>query len=161
MSETEEIHPPVKVKSTDPLYMIYTSGTTGMPKGIVRDAGGTAVALTWAMKYIMNVGKGERYFAASDIGWVVSHTFTIYGPLLVGASTIFYEGKPVGTPDSGIFFKLIEKYKVKGIFLSPTAVRIIRKEDIEGKLIKKYDLSSLNMFSIAGERSDVVSFTWI
>jgi propionyl-CoA synthetase len=137
------------MKSTDPLYILYTSGTTGTPKGIIRDHGGTAVALDWTMNHIMGINSLDTYFASSDIGWVVGHSFTIYGPLLRGAATVLYEGKP-NVPNPGILWQIVDKYRVKGLYTSPTALRAIRREDNNGDWIKKYDLSSLNALSMAG-----------
>lgn len=135
--------------STDYLYILYTSGTTGAPKGIVRDQGSTAVALRWVMHHIMNIGLNDVYFASSDIGWVVSHIFNLYGPLLVGAATVLYEGKPT-LPNPGAMWAIIERHRVNGVYTSPTALRAIRKEDNNGDWVKKYDTSSLRGVSVAG-----------
>ncbi|KRX01730.1 hypothetical protein PPERSA_01600 [Pseudocohnilembus persalinus] len=161
LKHTKEKADAVAVRGSDPHYILYTSGSTGKPKGIVRDQVGTSLGSLFSMKYIFNVGKGETYFAASDIGWVVGHTFICYAPLLVGGQSVLYEGKPVGTPDASIYWKLIEKYRVKTLFTAPTAVRAIRKEDPQGEFIKKYDISSLELFSIAGERLDINTGKWI
>ena len=131
----------VPVQATDPLYILYTSGTTGMPKGVMRDNGGHAVALNWTMKNIYNVEPGDVYWAASDVGWVVGHSYIVYGPLLNGCTTIVYEGKPIGTPDAGAFWRVINQHKVKVLFTAPTAFRAIKKEDPDGALLKQYDLS--------------------
>lgn len=149
------------MNSNDPLYLLYTSGTTGMPKGLVRDIGGTAVALSYSMKYIFETTEKETYFAGSDLGWVVGHSFTAYGPLLVGGTTVLFEGKPIGTPDSSAYWRIIQNRKVKGFFTSPTAIRAIRKEDPDGKILRSYDLSSLATFNIAGERCDIHTYRWI
>jgi propionyl-CoA synthetase len=150
----------VNVAATDPLYILYTSGTTGKPKGIVRDNGGHAVALKWTMKNIYNIEPGKVYWTASDVGWVVGHSYICYGPLFNGNTTVIYEGKPVGTPDPGSFWRVIEEYNVEVFFTAPTAFRAIRKEDPEGEYIKKYDLSSLKSLFFAGERCDSNTLQW-
>src|SRR5262249_54942871 len=131
----------VAVAATDPLYILYTSGTTGQPKGVVRDNGGHAVALKWSMKGIYAVDAGDVYWAASDVGWVVGHSYIVYAPLLAGCTTILYEGKPVGTPDPGAFWRVISQHGVNVLFTAPTAFRAIKKEDPKGEHIKRYDLS--------------------
>ena len=152
--------PCVPVKATDPLYILYTSGTTGIPKGVVRDNGGHAVALKWTMKYIYDVEPGEVFWAASDVGWVVGHSYIVYAPLLSGCTTVLYEGKPVGTPDPGAFWRVISQYGVKALFTAPTALRAIKKEDPEGHCLKKYDLSGFECLYLAGERLDQDTYYW-
>ena len=152
--------PCVPVKATDPLYILYTSGTTGIPKGVVRDNGGHAVALKWTMKYIYDVEPGEVFWAASDVGWVVGHSYIVYAPLLSGCTTVLYEGKPVGTPDPGAFWRIISQYGVKALFTAPTALRAIKKEDPEGHCLKKYDLSGFECLYLAGERLDQDTYYW-
>ena len=152
--------PCVDVSATDPLYILYTSGTTGEPKGVVRPNGGHAVALKWSMKNIYNVDPGDVYWAASDIGWVVGHSYIIYAPLLHGCTTILYEGKPVGTPDASAFWRVIERHKVNCLFTAPTAFRAIRREDPGGDLLKQHDISSLRALYLAGERCDPDTLHW-
>ena len=150
----------VPVAATDPLYVLYTSGTTGKPKGIVRDNGGHAVALLWSMRHVYDIDPGEVFWAASDVGWVVGHSYIVYGPLLAGATTVLYEGKPVGTPDPGAFWRVAAEHRVKVLFSAPTALRAIRKEDPDGGHIGRYDLSSLRYLFQAGERLDPDTFGW-
>ena len=148
------------VAATDPLYILYTSGTTGKPKGIVRDNGGHAVALLWSMRHIYYVGPGDVFWAASDVGWVVGHSYIVYGPLLVGATTVLYEGKPVGTPDAGAFWRVVAEHGVNVLFTAPTAVRAIRKEDPLGAWLTRYDRASLRSLFLAGERLDPGTYRW-
>lgn len=151
----------IPVFSTDPLYILYTSGTTGKPKGIIRDHGGYATALKFSMDHIYDIAPGDVYWAASDVGWVVGHSYIVYGPLLQGCTSILYEGKPIRTPDAGAFWRVISEHNVNVMFTAPTAIRAIRKEDHEGELLKKYDLSSLKYLFLAGERLDPPTYHWI
>jgi len=152
--------PCVPVEATDPLYILYTSGTTGRPKGVVRDNGGHAVALTWSMTNVYDTSAGEVFWAASDIGWVVGHSYIVYAPLLAGCTTILYEGKPVGTPDAGAYWRVIAEYGVKTLFTAPTGFRAIRKEDPRGDLTGKHDLSGFKYLFLAGERLDPETYRW-
>jgi propionyl-CoA synthetase len=153
-------HDCVAVAATDPLYILYTSGTTGIPKGVVRDNGGHMVALKWSMTHIYDVRPGEVMFTASDVGWVVGHSYIVYGPLLQGATAILYEGKPVGTPDAGAFWRVISQHGVSTMFTAPTAFRAIKRDDPEGKLIGKHDLSKFRTLFLAGERCDPDTLHW-
>lgn len=149
-----------EVDATDPLYILYTSGTTGMPKGVLRDNGGHAVALYWTMKNLYDINPGEVWWSASDVGWVVGHSYIVYAPLLQGSTTVFYEGKPIGTPDAGAFWRVISEHKVKSLFTAPTAFRAIKKEDPNGEFIKKYDISCFECLYLAGERTDPDTLHW-
>jgi propionyl-CoA synthetase len=150
----------VPVAANDPLYILYTSGTTAKPKGIVRDNGGHAVALLWSMRHIYDIAPGEVFWTASDVGWVVGHSYIVYAPLLVGATSVLYEGKPVGTPDPGAFWRVASEHGVKALFTAPTAIRAIRKEDPNGEYLGKYDLSALQYLFLAGERLDPDTYHW-
>jgi propionyl-CoA synthetase len=150
----------VPVKATDPLYVLYTSGTTGQPKGVVRDNGGHLVALKWTMPNIYGIAPGETFWAASDVGWVVGHSYIVYAPLLHGSTAILFEGKPVGTPDAGTFWRVIAEHGVKALFTAPTAFRAIKKEDPDGTFIRKYDLSQFRTLFLAGERADPDTVKW-
>lgn len=152
--------PPAVVQSTHPLYILYTSGTTGAPKGVVRDTGGYATALAWSMANIYGVGPGQTMFTASDVGWVVGHSYIVYAPLLVGATTVLYEGKPVGTPDAGAFWRVAAEHRARVLFTAPTALRAIRKADPDGELLARYDLGELTALFAAGERLDPETEAW-
>lgn len=150
----------VEVAATDPLYILYTSGTTGKPKGVVRDTGGYLVALLWSMRYVYDARPGEVFWAASDIGWVVGHSYIVYGPLAYRCTTIMYEGKPVGTPDAGVYWRMVEKHGVRTLFTAPTAIRAIRREDPDGRFMREHDVSGLRALFLAGERADPDTVNW-
>ena len=150
----------VEVAATDPLYVLYTSGTTGRPKGIVRDNGGHAVAMAWSLPHVYDIRPGQVWWAASDVGWVVGHSYIVYAPLIAGATSVLYEGKPVGTPDAGAFWRVVAEHRVEGLFTAPTAIRAIKKEDPQGALLTGHDLSSLRTLFLAGERLDPDTYEW-
>src|SRR3954447_16187168 len=150
----------VEVRATDPLYVLYTSGTTGKPKGIVRDNGGHAVAMAWSLPNVYDIHPGQVWWTASDVGWVVGHSYIVYAPLITGATTVLYEGKPVGTPDAGVFWEVAEEYGVEALFTAPTAIRAIKKEDPDGSLLRGRDLSRLRTLFLAGERLDPDTYRW-
>ena len=160
ISSAEPVNECVPVLATDPLYILYTSGTTGKPKGVVHDNGGYAVALMWSMRHVYGVEPGDVYWAASDLGWAVGHSYIVYGPLLYGCTTILYEGKPVGTPDAGAFWRVISQHGVKVLFTAPTAFRAIKRADPQGAFIGKYDLSRFETLFLAGERADPNTIQW-
>jgi propionyl-CoA synthetase len=155
-----EPHGCVTVAATDPLYILYTSGTTGIPKGVVRDNGGHAVAMAWSMKHVYGMQPGEIFWAASDVGWVVGHSYIVYAPLIYGCTTVLYEGKPVGTPDAGAFWRVVSEHKVSVMFTAPTAFRAIKRVDSQGEFLKRYDMSGFRALFLAGERCDPDTLNW-
>ena len=161
LENVEPVYDCTPVDATDPLYILYTSGTTGKPKGVVRDNGGHAVAMRYSMKYVYGADVGDVFWAASDVGWAVGHSYIVYAPLITGCTSILYEGKPIKSPDAGVFWRVISEYKVKVFFTAPTAIRAIRKEDPQAELMKSYDLSHFKYQFLAGERCDISTLDWL
>ncbi|WP_088309749.1 AMP-binding protein [Novosphingobium sp. B 225] len=160
-SAADPVPPAAELAADDPLYILYTSGTTGTPKGVVRENGGHAVALAWSMANIYGIGPGDTFWAASDVGWVVGHSYIVYAPLLVGAATVLFEGKPVGTPDPGTFWRVMSRHQVKSFFTAPTAIRAVRKEDPDAKLLKEIGTGDCRVIFLAGERADPDTIGWL